>query len=373
VTLIERLGEAFFRGAPRTPGIYLMFGVRDELLYVGKAKNLRARLMTYARAAPGRSPDKLVRLTSAVRAIRWEQFRTETEAIARETDLLRGVRPPFNAAQTDRGDFLFITVTDTRPGRVHLNLSASSEGSRVYGCFPYGARALNAFPALVRLLCLAQGRPVPSRPTRATGCEIPLEEALARPLHEYLSGRSAALVSIIDGRLESVEGFKLRPARTDLATVLMFYRDGTRGLRRLRLRHKLPAGPISRRRLGELLAEDVRALTGSRVELRDGVEERVRSMAAAGRDMRSIAGALNADRIPAFGSGKPRGWTIWHVEKILRRDGWAQPNQRRVRAEANSSFSRASSSDGPRKGAVGAGPLRKSASTLPTKPPPNSM
>jgi hypothetical protein len=49
------------------------------------------------------------------------------------------------------------------------------------------------------------------------------------------------------------------------------------------------------------------------------------------------------------------------------------PNQRCRRLAANSSFSAARSADGPRNGAVGAGPDKKSASTLPTKPPPNSM
>jgi hypothetical protein len=49
------------------------------------------------------------------------------------------------------------------------------------------------------------------------------------------------------------------------------------------------------------------------------------------------------------------------------------PNHRCRRVEANSSFSAARSAEGPRNGAVGAGPDKKSASTLPTKPPPNSM
>jgi hypothetical protein len=49
------------------------------------------------------------------------------------------------------------------------------------------------------------------------------------------------------------------------------------------------------------------------------------------------------------------------------------PNQRRRRVRVNCSFSAASSCDGPRNGAVGVGPERKSASTLPTRPSPNSM
>lgn len=42
--LVDRLGEGFFRQLPEAPGVYLMYGVDDAALYVGKARNLRHRL-----------------------------------------------------------------------------------------------------------------------------------------------------------------------------------------------------------------------------------------------------------------------------------------------------------------------------------------
>ena len=42
--LVERLGVEFFRRVPTAPGVYLMAGERERLLYVGKAQNLRQRL-----------------------------------------------------------------------------------------------------------------------------------------------------------------------------------------------------------------------------------------------------------------------------------------------------------------------------------------
>src|SRR5437016_7983464 len=70
--LVERLGAEFFRRAPASPGVYLMSGEGERLLYVGKAKNLRQRLNSYRHVQPERASRKLVRLIHEVRAVVWE-------------------------------------------------------------------------------------------------------------------------------------------------------------------------------------------------------------------------------------------------------------------------------------------------------------
>jgi hypothetical protein len=54
--LDERLGQKFFRKAPKRPGVYLMRDAEDNVLYVGKAKNLQQRLRNYRIANPDRCP-----------------------------------------------------------------------------------------------------------------------------------------------------------------------------------------------------------------------------------------------------------------------------------------------------------------------------
>ncbi|MBK9140033.1 MAG: GIY-YIG nuclease family protein [Verrucomicrobia bacterium] len=94
--LRERFGAEFFRQVPERPGVYLLCGPRDGVLYVGKAKNLRRRLGSYRSANPDRVPRKLRRLLAAVERILWDECPSEEAALARERELLQTLRPRFN-------------------------------------------------------------------------------------------------------------------------------------------------------------------------------------------------------------------------------------------------------------------------------------
>src|SRR5216683_7970418 len=93
--LVERLGQTFFQQAPQCPGVYLMRDAADTVLYVGKAKNLRKRLASYRVANPDRMPRRHLRLLRAVARIELQECPDESTALARESELLRTVRPKF--------------------------------------------------------------------------------------------------------------------------------------------------------------------------------------------------------------------------------------------------------------------------------------
>jgi len=96
--LVERLGCEFFRQLPECPGVYLMRDACGTILYVGKAKNLRKRLTSYRVANPDRMPRRHLRLLRTVARIELEECPDESTALARESELLRAVRPRFNRA-----------------------------------------------------------------------------------------------------------------------------------------------------------------------------------------------------------------------------------------------------------------------------------
>ncbi len=98
--LVERLGADFFRDLPECPGVYLMRDAEGSVLYVGKARNLRKRLGSYRVANPDRMRRRHLRLLRAATRIDLEECADEPAALARESELLRALRPRFNRAGT---------------------------------------------------------------------------------------------------------------------------------------------------------------------------------------------------------------------------------------------------------------------------------
>ena len=76
--LDERLGRKFFRRAPRKPGVYLMKNAQDQILYVGKAKDLKQRLNHYRVANPDRMPRRHLKMVNAVSRIEFVLCASET-------------------------------------------------------------------------------------------------------------------------------------------------------------------------------------------------------------------------------------------------------------------------------------------------------
>ena len=93
-----RLGVDFFRQLPKCPGVYLMRDAGENILYVGKAKNLRQRLYSYRIANPDRLGRRHLRLLRQVVRIEWRLCPDEAAALAQEAELLRSIRPKFNRA-----------------------------------------------------------------------------------------------------------------------------------------------------------------------------------------------------------------------------------------------------------------------------------
>jgi predicted GIY-YIG superfamily endonuclease len=147
--LVERLGLDFFRQLPERPGVYLMKGTADKVLYVGKAKNLRRRLASYRVANPDRMPRRHLRLVRAVEQIDVEECQDESAALQREAELLRTLRPRFNRAGTWPGTPKYLAWKLNADG-LQLAVTATPEqGWRTHG--PLGG-AIYLRAALVRLL-----------------------------------------------------------------------------------------------------------------------------------------------------------------------------------------------------------------------------
>jgi predicted GIY-YIG superfamily endonuclease len=157
--LDQRLGRDFFRQAPRRPGVYLMKDARDNVLYVGKAKDLKQRLNNYRVANPDRMPRRHLRMVTEVQRIELQFCGTESAALEREATLLRSLKPKFNRAGVWPGKARFIAW---RVREDHLDLTVVETPGAEWRRFgPMGSIAFHLQRALSRLLWLALN------PTRA--------------------------------------------------------------------------------------------------------------------------------------------------------------------------------------------------------------
>jgi predicted GIY-YIG superfamily endonuclease len=148
--LVERLGRDFFRRLPESPGVYLMRGQADQMLYVGKARNLRRRLAHYRVANPDRMPRRHLRLLRAVERIEIEQCADEAAALEREAHLLRTFKPRFNRAGTWPGPTRYLAFKPA-PAALQLAVTPTPQSDwQSHG--PMGSGARHVRTALVRLL-----------------------------------------------------------------------------------------------------------------------------------------------------------------------------------------------------------------------------
>lgn len=140
---------------PKRPGVYLMKDAEGRVLYVGKAKDLRARVSSYFQ--PGadllntRGPD-ICRMVELVAEIDVLECDTEVDALLKEARLIKDIQPPHNAMLKDDKTFPYIEITtrDDFPA-VYVTRTPRLKGSKLYGPFPSAAALRDAINALQRV------------------------------------------------------------------------------------------------------------------------------------------------------------------------------------------------------------------------------
>ncbi len=97
------------RLAPSLPGVYRMIDAIGDVLYVGKAKNIRKRILAYTRPT-GYEP-RIERMIAVTASLEFMSTATETEALLLEANLIKRLRPRFNVLLRDDKSFPYILIT----------------------------------------------------------------------------------------------------------------------------------------------------------------------------------------------------------------------------------------------------------------------
>lgn len=118
-------------GARDVPGVYRMCSAEGEVIYVGKSKALRTRLLSYFRAQYPR--DKGARILREAATLEWEPLPSEFSALLRELRLIKQLRPRYNVAmKRDARHHAFVRVSHGPAPRFHVVRSAGADETGTY-------------------------------------------------------------------------------------------------------------------------------------------------------------------------------------------------------------------------------------------------
>ncbi len=173
--------EEELKKLPARPGVYLMHDARDNIIYVGKAVNLRNRVRSYFRDSTVKSP-KIQKMVSLIARFEYIVTDSELEALVLENNLIKEHNPKYNTMLKDDKTYPYIKVTvgEAFP-RVLLSRQMKKDKSRYFGPFTSAAAVKDTIELLNKLFKL-----------RTCNRNLPRDCGLDRPCLNYHIGQCAA-------------------------------------------------------------------------------------------------------------------------------------------------------------------------------------
>jgi excinuclease ABC subunit C len=202
--------------APKGPGVYRMIDAKGEVLYVGKAKSIRKRIVSYARQAGHTA--RIMRMIAATASMEFVTTTTETEALLLETNLIKRLRPRFNVLMRDDKSFPYIVITaGETPPMIAKHRGARNKPGEYYGPFASAQAVHRTITALERAFLIRsctdavyESRTRPCLLHQIKRCsapctgEIPHTDytELVREAKAFLSGKSRTVKDELAGEME---------------------------------------------------------------------------------------------------------------------------------------------------------------------------
>ncbi|MGU3574862.1 excinuclease ABC subunit UvrC [Brucellaceae bacterium C25G] len=145
--------SAFVKRLPNDPGVYRMFNKDGDVLYVGKARNLKKRVVNYTR--PTGHTNRIARMIHETVTMEFVVTRTETEALLLEANLIKRLRPRYNVLMRDDKSFPYIMISNNHraPG-IFKHRGARSKNGSYFGPFASASAVTRTINAMQRAFLL---------------------------------------------------------------------------------------------------------------------------------------------------------------------------------------------------------------------------
>ena len=171
--------QAYLKSLDTSPGVYRMLNAKGEILYVGKARNLRARVTTYAR--PSGHSGRIAKMIFETTSMLFLTTRTETEALLLEQNLIKQLKPRYNVLLRDDKSFPNSLIGKAHPfPQIKKHRGKKSEKGSYFGPFASAgavARTLNQLQKVFLLRncsdAMFEGRTRPCLQFQIKRCSAP--------------------------------------------------------------------------------------------------------------------------------------------------------------------------------------------------------
>ena len=237
--------------APEKPGVYRMLGIEDKVLYIGKAKNIKKRIVAYSHIE--KLPARLQRMVSEIEKMEFIIVENETKALLLENELIKKLEPKYNILLKDDKTFPYL-VLDTKSDYPMLRKyrGVKKEGYKYFGPFANAGAVSSVLDLLQKAFLLRScndsvfnNRQRPCLMYQIKRCSAPCVDRispedyreLVNEALDFLEGKNAAIQTELSKKM-------IDASERESYEEAMIYRDRIRALTNIQQGNNVEYGNI---------------------------------------------------------------------------------------------------------------------------------